>query len=358
MSTINSYKWQDFTCLIPANSEQYLATANYVAMLEPWHIQFFAGLLARHHCAPLQPIIQAGYCSETLADNPIAMAGDIRRILKGDSQNLSSPLLVIRGFGQFGKPRSTLTQAYVGATLPSYCGHLFNRPAAILAERRFAVENMKKATHRIKQLYGYYRGLDSDFFTSHELFWPDYAAKLTTTWKNKSWYCGCHWPWLGARHLASVPHVKYLASIANPVAVKIASYHEIPTIIHTLNKLAAKREQAEVALILRLGADYSAEWLRKLCLQLHLNSLNPLILIDPLHGNTYTYAGRKTRDMPRAKQEITRLYSDFKACGKPVHGLHLEYNPRRDIYPHAELVDPELTTEQFKILLSHYLEIS
>ncbi|MFP4153147.1 MAG: 3-deoxy-7-phosphoheptulonate synthase class II [Alkalispirochaeta sp.] len=164
------------------------------------------------------------------------------------------------------------------------------------------------------------------FFTSHEALHLPWEEALTRTDGGRRYNLSAHTVWLGAR-TADIDgaHVAYLASIANPIGIKISPGTEPDHLVRLLERLDPDRIPGRIALITRLGADAVAERLPPLIHAVAATDHRVLWMVDPMHGNTEnTASGRKTRRFEAILDELSRSFAVHEAEGGRVGGVHFE----------------------------------
>ncbi len=336
-------------------------------------------------------LLQGGDCAETLDQ---CNSESVERML---ALFLKMSLVLIWGgkkpvvrigriAGQYGKPRSNLTETFGGMTLPSYFGDLVNRPERTIAARQpnperliscyehaaltlnfvrslsgggivdvhpledwdaypfdrpelpiSQRESFSKTTRDIGEALRFMEALGelrvgdlfgSEFFTSHEGFHLHYESAQT---KVVSRGCGyydltTHLPWIGARtRMLSGAHVEFFRGIRNPIGVKIgsdATPNEVLALCHILNP---DNEPGRLVLVSRMGAHRVENTLPALLDAVRRARKRVLWLCDPMHGNTETLPdGRKTRRFDAITMEMDETFEAHAACGTILGGVHLE----------------------------------
>ncbi|MFI9007781.1 3-deoxy-7-phosphoheptulonate synthase [Actinosynnema sp. NPDC053489] len=306
-------------------------------------------------------VLQAGDCAEPFAEcgprhvtPKAALVDRLARALGG-----GSPVVRVgRVAGQFAKPRSRPTEVVAGVELPVYRGDLVNAPQPHVLARQADPARLLAGYHAARSATQLLRVHHPWLWTSHEALVLDYelplvrpdehgAALLTST----------HWPWIGDRTRAvDGPHVRLLASVANPVACKVGPGTRPDELRALCERLDPGREPGRLTLIARPGADLVAGLLPSLVAAVRAAGHPVVWLCDPLHGNTVAdAAGRKTRLVATAVREVAGFLAAVRDAGGVAGGLHLETTPD-DVAecgwdefptgPYTSLCDPRLDPAQ------------
>ncbi|PSK65691.1 Phospho-2-dehydro-3-deoxyheptonate aldolase [Micromonospora sp. MH33] len=282
-------------------------------------------------------VLHAGDCAERFADSGSATVA--RKVAQLDA--LADLLRAATGrpavrigrlAGQYGKPRSAAWETLPnGRRLPVYRGDAVNDPTPEPSARRPDPRRLLAAYwHSGRTVAGLRatwagRPAAERVFASHEALLLDYEAPLLRMgWRRYS--ASAHLLWVGDRtRQLDGPHVALLASISNPVAVKVgpgAPPEEIAALCRTLNP---RRVPGRLTLITRLGAGRVHELLPPLVAAVAATGVPVLWLCDPMHGNTLrTRDGGKTRPVEWIEQEVAGFVAVLRSAGVAPNGLHLE----------------------------------
>ncbi|MEU2614618.1 3-deoxy-7-phosphoheptulonate synthase [Micromonospora sp. NPDC007271] len=305
------------------------------------------GLVTEDECADLAAVLalawtgtqvlHAGDCAERFADSsPGTVAGKVAQ-LDALAELLRSPtgrpaVRIGRLAGQYGKPRSSAWETLPnGRRLPAYRGDAVNDPAPEPGARRPDPRRLLAAyRHSGRTLAGLRdawagRPKPERVYASHEALLLDYEEPLVRTgWQRYS--ASGHLLWVGDRtRQLGGPHVALLASISNPVAVKVGPGmlpEEIAALCRVLNP---DRVPGRLTLIARLGASRVHALLPPLVAAVAATGVPVLWLCDPMHGNTVrTRDGVKTRPIEWIEQEVAGFVAVLRSAGVAPNGLHLE----------------------------------
>ncbi|WP_433271459.1 3-deoxy-7-phosphoheptulonate synthase [Actinosynnema sp. CS-041913] len=286
-------------------------------------------------------VVQAGDCAEDFG----SAAGDVARkaalldLLAGTMKMATHRPVVRIGriAGQFAKPRSSPTEVVGGVVLPSYRGHLVNRPEPDAAGRKPDPNRVLAgyaAARTVTGLLGWGGGgarpIDPPLWTSHEALLLDYEIPLLRRDRTgQAFLASTHLPWIGDRtRQVDGAHVDLLAGVANPVACKVGPTMTADELRALADRLDPHREPGRLTLISRMGADLVTERLPGLVAAVRAAGHPVIWLCDPMHGNTtLTPDGLKTRYVDTVVAEIERFQRVVRAEGCVAGGLHLETTP-------------------------------
>ena len=333
-------------------------------------------------------LLQGGDCAESFKEFGANAIRDTFRLMLQMALVLTfatrRPMVKLgRVAGQFAKPRSSAVETVNGVTLPSYRGDIVNgmdfdeasrtpdperllkaynqSAAALNLLRAFAgggyadLNNAHRWTldfiadspqgHRYEQLadaigqalaFMSAVGIDSDshpplhvvdVFTSHEALLLNYEEALTRVDSTTGdWYATSgHLLWIGERtRQLDGAHVEFARGVANPIAMKCGPTLEADELIRLIDVLNPDNAPGRLTLIGRFGADKIAGRLPGLMRAVKAAGRQVGWSIDPMHGNTLTANGYKTRPMDRILQECVSFIDIATAEGVHAGGVHLE----------------------------------
>lgn len=332
-------------------------------------------------------LLQAGDCAESFESSADSIRDRLKVILQMAivlTYSAGVPVVKVgRIAGQFAKPRSSDVETQDGTELPSFRGHIVNDIGFSESERTadpkrlMEAYNSSAATLNLLRAFtkGGYADVNQvqqwnhqhvasspagkrfeslateiqralrfmaacgvspteqpslhqvDFYTSHEALVLPYEQALTREDSiSGDWYdCSAHMLWCGERtRQLDGAHVEFLRGISNPLGCKIgpdASAGDVLAICEVLNP---DRIPGRLTLISRVGADAVAEKLPPL-LEATRDSEHPVVWVtDPMHGNTYTAGGHKTRHFDSILAEIDGFFAAHREVGTIPGGIHLE----------------------------------
>ena len=333
-------------------------------------------------------LLQGGDCAESFAEHGADNIRDFFRVFLQMAVVLtfagSQPVVKVgRIAGQFAKPRSSDSETRDGVTLPSYRGDIINgiefdeksrapdpqrqimayrqSAATLNLLRAFAqggyasLENVHKwmlgfvsdspqseryetLANRITETMDFMRAVgissennysirETDFYTSHEALLLGYEEALTRVDSTSGdWYATSgHLIWIGDRtRQADHAHVEYCRGIKNPLGLKCGPSMTADELLQLIDMLNPENEPGRLTLIARFGADKAADHLPKLVRAVAKEGRKVVWSCDPMHGNTITAAGYKTRPFDRILKEVQTFFEVHRAEGSHPGGIHIE----------------------------------
>ena len=362
-------------------------------LVTPWEIERLENLIASAQRGE-RFILQGGDCAETLEQcNPESIEQMLSILVKMSLVLIlgaRKPVVRVgRIAGQYGKPRSSLTETFEGGTLPSYFGDLVNRPERTLAARApnpqllltcyehaaltlnfmrsLAVgglvqltrpeawdlsfldreklsascrESYVAMTRELAEAFRFYEALGEfrvgelpslEFFTSHEGFHLYYESAQTKAVAGRPGHYDLttHLPWIGARTKnLSGAHVEFFRGIRNPIGIKLGPNTTPNEVVALCQVLNPENQPGRLILISRMGAIQVEKTLPPLLDAVRRAQIWVLWVCDPMHGNTVTLAdGKKTRSFESIVDEIDKTFDAHAASGTILGGVHLELSP-------------------------------
>ena len=333
-------------------------------------------------------LLQGGDCAESFAEHGADNIRDFFRVFLQMSVVLtfagSQPVVKVgRVAGQFAKPRSADNETKGGETLPSYRGDIINgiefdaksripdparqemayrqSAATLNLLRAFAqggyasLENVHKwmlgfvadspqaeryaaLATRISETMDFMRAVgitsetnyalrETDFYTSHEALLLGYEEALTRVDSTTGdWYATSgHMIWIGDRtRQPDHAHVEYCRGIKNPLGLKCGPSLTPDGLINLIDLLNPENEPGRLTLIARFGSDKIADHFPKLLRAVEREGRKVVWSCDPMHGNTITAAGYKTRPFERILKEVQTFFEIHRAEGTHPGGVHVE----------------------------------
>lgn len=178
-------------------------------------------------------------------------------------------------------------------------------------------------------------GLDSDnalmreteFYTSHECLLLDYEEALTRQDSTTGqWYdCSAHFLWCGERtRQLDGSHVEFLRGVGNPIGVKVSDKMDPAQLVALIASLNPSNEPGRLAVIVRMGAAGVRAKLPGLIEAVESAGQVVTWVCDPMHGNTETCNGYKTRRYDNIRAEVEAFFDVHDALGTVPGGVHLE----------------------------------
>ncbi len=333
-------------------------------------------------------LLQGGDCAESFAEHQADNIRDFFRVFLQMSVVLTfagaQPVVKVgRVAGQFAKPRSSDNESKDGVTLPSYRGDIINgiefdeksripdparqemayrqSAATLNLLRAFAqggyasLENVHRwmlgfvsdspqgekyesLANRITETMDFMKAVgitsetnyalrETDFYTSHEALLLGYEEALTRVDSTSGdWYATSgHMIWIGDRtRQPDHAHVEYCRGIKNPLGLKCGPSMTADGLLELIDLLNPENEPGRLTLIARFGSDKVADHLPKLVRAVKKEGRNVVWSSDPMHGNTITAAGYKTRPFDRILKEVQTFFEVHRAEGTHPGGIHIE----------------------------------
>jgi 3-deoxy-7-phosphoheptulonate synthase len=331
-------------------------------------------------------VLQGGDCAESFADFTANIIRDTFRVLLQMAVVLTFggglPVVKLgRMAGQFAKPRSSDTETQEGVTLPAYRGDMINGPEFSAAARapdpaRMEFAYMQSAAtlnllrafatggyadlHQVHRwnlgfvarspLASRYQDLanridetlafmqacgmeglpqvrETEFYTSHESLLLPYEQALTRVDSTSGdWYaCSAHFLWCGDRtRQPEGAHIEFLRGVKNPIGMKVGPSMEPGELVRLTEILNPANEKGRLTLIARMGAERVETRLPPLLRAVRDAGRNVTWLCDPMHGNTVSAGGYKTRSFDAILSEVRRFFACHAAEGTTAGGVHVE----------------------------------
>ncbi len=333
-------------------------------------------------------LLQGGDCAESFSEFHATNIRDTFKVMMQMAVVMTFaggvPVVKIgRLGGQFAKPRSSDNETIDGVTLPSYRGDIingvdFNEQARIPDPQRMvqaynqsaATLNLLRAfasggladlhqvhawnlgfvgqnemTNKYNELARQiddslrfmaacgiisenYRTLrETDFYTSHEALLLNYEEAFTRQDSlTGEWYdVSSHMLWIGDRtRQIDGAHVEFMRGIKNPIGVKAGPSMDPEDLIRLCDILNPDNEAGRLNVIVRMGADKVADGMPKLIRAIEREGKKVVWSCDPMHGNTITSSGYKTRPVDAVLKEMKQFFQVHKSEGTYAGGVHLE----------------------------------
>jgi 3-deoxy-7-phosphoheptulonate synthase len=331
-------------------------------------------------------VLQGGDCAESFGDFTANVIRDTFRVLLQMAVVLTFggalPVVKLgRMAGQFAKPRSSDNETRDGVTLPSYRGDIINGPdfdpasripdpsrmefaymqsAGTLnllrafstggyadlhqvhrwnlgfVERSPLAERYADLATRIDQTLAFMQACgmsdlpqvrETEFYTSHESLLLPYEQSMTRVDSTSGdWYaCSAHFLWIGDRtRQPEGAHVEFLRGVKNPIGMKVGPSMDADELVRLTEILNPSNEKGRLTLISRMGADKVEAKLAPLVRAVTKAGRNVVWLCDPMHGNTTTVAGYKTRPFDAIISEVRGFFDVHEAEGSFAGGVHVE----------------------------------
>jgi 3-deoxy-7-phosphoheptulonate synthase len=333
-------------------------------------------------------LLQGGDCAESFAEHRADNIRDFFRVFLQMSVVLTfaaaSPVVKVgRIAGQFAKPRSSPMEKQGDKELPSYRGDIVNGPdfteearipdpkrqleayrqsaATLNLLRAFATGGYANIQNAHQWMLGFVKdspqsdryealatrltetldfmracGIDpevhpemrtTDFYTSHEALLLGYEQAMTRVDSTSGdWYdTSGHMVWIGDRtRQPDHAHVEFCRGIKNPIGIKCGPSTTPEGLLKLLEILDPENEPGRITLIARFGAGKAAEHLPRLIRAVKQDGRKVVWSCDPMHGNTVSANGYKTRPFDLILQEVREFFGVHAAEGTHAGGIHLE----------------------------------
>ncbi|MDD9909933.1 MAG: 3-deoxy-7-phosphoheptulonate synthase class II [Ahrensia sp.] len=333
-------------------------------------------------------LLQGGDCAESFAEHGADNIRDFFRVFLQMAVVMtfgaSKPVVKVgRIAGQFAKPRSSNTETQGDVTLPSYRGDVVNEiaftpearipnperqinayrqsAATLNLLRAFAqggyanlnhvhewtldfvrnspqAEKYAELSDRITETLDFMKavGMDpqnnsklreTDFYTSHEALLLGYEEALTRedSITGEPYATSGHMIWIGDRtRQPDHAHVEYCRGVKNPIGLKCGPSTTPEGLLELIDILSPANEPGRLTLIARFGHDKVEEHLPQLIRAVEREGRNVIWSCDPMHGNTISAGGYKTRPFERVMSEVDRFFDVHQAEGTIAGGVHVE----------------------------------
>ena len=333
-------------------------------------------------------LLQGGDCAESFAEHGADNIRDFFRVFLQMAIVLtygaSYPVVKVgRIAGQFAKPRSSDTENRDGESLPSYRGDIVNgiefnaearapdprrqemayrqSAATLNLLRAFAqggyskLENVhewmldfvddspqsaryREVANSISEAISFMKAIgindennsklrETAFFTSHEALLLGYEEALTRVDSiTGEWYATSgHMIWIGDRtRQPDGAHVEFCRGVKNPIGLKCGPSLDPEELLRLIDILNPENEPGRLTLISRFGHEKVEQLLLRLIRAVEREGRKVVWSCDPMHGNTITAQGYKTRPVQQIMTEVERFFSVHKAEGTHPGGVHVE----------------------------------
>ncbi len=333
-------------------------------------------------------LLQGGDCAESFAEHGADNIRDFFRSFLQMAVVLTFgaqlPVVKVgRIAGQFAKPRSSNMEKQGDVELPSYRGDIINgiefTPEAripdperqIMAYRQSAAtlnllrafamggyanlenvhqwmlgfvkgspqgERYSKLAARISETMDFMRAIgitsetnarlrETEFYTSHEALLLGYEQAFTRIDSTTGEYYATsgHMLWIGDRtRQPDHAHVEFFRGIKNPIGLKCGPSMEPDGLLRLIDILNPENEAGRLTLICRFGHDKVGDHLPGLIRAVEREGRKVVWSSDPMHGNTISLNGYKTRPFERVLGEVESFFQIHRAEGTHPGGVHFE----------------------------------
>ncbi len=337
-------------------------------------------------------LLQGGDCAESFAEHHADHIRDFFRAFLQMAVALTygaqQPVVKVgRIAGQFAKPRSSNIEKKGAIELPSYRGDIINgiefnkesripdperqvkayrqSAATLNLIRAFAQGGFANLDHVQRWMLGFVKdspqadryqemadrisdalsfmracGIDpdntpqlrsTDFFTSHEALLLGYEEALTRidSTTGECYATSGHMIWIGDRtRQLDHAHVEFFRGIKNPIGLKCGPSLDSEELIRLIDVLNPENEAGRLTLITRFGHDKVFGHLPAMVRAVEREGKKVVWSCDPMHGNTITANGYKTRPFERILREVEAFFAVHRAEGTHAGGVHVEMTGR------------------------------
>ena len=333
-------------------------------------------------------LLQGGDCAEAFAEHGADNIRDFFRLFLQMSVVLTyaaaKPIVKVgRIAGQFAKPRSSDNETIEGVTLPSYRGDIINGigfdeasripdpERQIMAYRQSAAtlnlirafaqggyanlehvhdwtlgfvndspagERYKELADRLGETLRFMKAIgfsaddhprlrETDFYTSHEALLLGYEEAMTRTDSTSGdhYATSGHMLWIGDRtRQPDHGHVEYFRGIKNPIGLKCGPSMTADGLLELCDILNPDNEEGRLTLINRFGHEKIGDHLPELIRAIEREGKKVVWSCDPMHGNTISAGGYKTRPFDYVLSEVKNFFAIHKSEGTYAGGVHFE----------------------------------
>jgi 3-deoxy-7-phosphoheptulonate synthase len=164
-------------------------------------------------------------------------------------------------------------------------------------------------------------------FTSHEALLLNYEQALTRYDEatEQWWATTGHMLWIGDRtRQLDGAHVEFARGVGNPIGLKCGPSLQVDDLLRLVEKLDPNDTPGKLVLIGRFGAPKIQSHLPILMRAMKREGRRTIWSIDPMHGNTCTIDGLKTRMVSDIVEEVRSFFEIAAAEGLHPGGVHLE----------------------------------
>ena len=238
----------------------------------------------------------------------------------------AATLNLLRAFAQGGFANLDQVQQWMlGFITDSPQGHRYKELADRITEALAFMRACGISSENVPQMRG------TDFFTSHEALLLGYEEALTRVDSTSGeWYATSgHMLWIGDRtRQPDHAHVEFFRGIKNPIGLKCGPSLTPDGLLELIDILNPENEPGRLTLIARFGSDKVFEHLPQLVRAVEREGKSVIWSCDPMHGNTITAGGYKTRPFDRILKEVESFFEVHRAEGTHAGGVHVEMTGR------------------------------
>ena len=134
-----------------------------------------------------------------------------------------------------------------------------------------------------------------------------------------------HFLWCGERtRQADGAHIEFLRGIANPIGVKVSDKGGPASLVSLAAVLNPNNTPGRLAVITRMGAEELRKKLPSFVSAMGNAGQVVTWICDPMHGNTESCNGFKTRRFENIQDEVAAFFDVHEMLGSIPGGIHLE----------------------------------
>jgi 3-deoxy-7-phosphoheptulonate synthase len=131
--------------------------------------------------------------------------------------------------------------------------------------------------------------------------------------------------WIGDRtRQKDHAHLEFCRGVKNPIGLKCGPSLKADELIELIDMLNPANEPGRLTLICRFGHEKVFEHLPALIRAVKREGREVVWSCDPMHGNTISAGGYKTRPFDRILKEVVDFFAVHRAEGTYAGGVHLE----------------------------------
>lgn len=142
-----------------------------------------------------------------------------------------------------------------------------------------------------------------------------YARRLDST--TGQWYdCSAHFLWCGERtRQLDGAHVEFMRGIQNPIGVKVSDKMDPAKLVSLIAMLNPENAPGRLSVIVRMGATKLRQNLPALIEAVEQAGQVVIWVCDPMHGNTESCNGYKTRRYENIRAEVEAFFDVHQQMG-------------------------------------------
>ncbi|XWN29480.1 MAG: 3-deoxy-7-phosphoheptulonate synthase class II [Devosia sp.] len=167
----------------------------------------------------------------------------------------------------------------------------------------------------------------TDLYTSHEALLLGYEEAFTRvdSLTGDHYSTSGHMIWIGDRtRQPDHAHVEYCRGVQNPIGLKCGPSLTSDGLLELIDILNPQNEPGRLTLICRFGAEKVLDHLPALIRAVEREGRQVVWSCDPMHGNTVSMSGYKTRPFERVLKEVQSFFAVHRAEGTHAGGIHVE----------------------------------